>query len=129
VGESQIKIRPHMLFRDYMRSLTGMGATIVMDPTVAALLKRCARASKQRLNWANGWQECGSGCRHIWGRRHTTAMMPMALQGWSLMLPGAKHPCTLINPLLIQVGFKLWSQAEDPDHLVCKLISDSAGEF
>jgi hypothetical protein len=28
-----------MLMRDYMRALVGSGATIVMDPTVAALLK------------------------------------------------------------------------------------------
>jgi len=39
VGEAQIKHPPHMMFRDYMRSLTGMAATIIIDPTGGALLK------------------------------------------------------------------------------------------
>ncbi len=40
VGEVQRSYPAQMLIRDYMRSLSGQGgATIVMDPTVAALLK------------------------------------------------------------------------------------------
>ena len=39
VGEAQRNHPPHMLIRDYMRSLYGSAATIVMDPTVASLLK------------------------------------------------------------------------------------------
>jgi hypothetical protein len=39
VGEAQISYPPQMLIRDYMRSLSGLGATIIMDPTVAALLR------------------------------------------------------------------------------------------
>jgi hypothetical protein len=41
VGEAQRKYPPHLLMRDYMKALSAMGssATIVMDPTVAALLK------------------------------------------------------------------------------------------
>ena len=41
VGEAQRNYPPQMLMRDYMRSLTGMGsrATVIMDPTVARLLK------------------------------------------------------------------------------------------
>lgn len=39
VGEVQIKYPAQYLIRDYMRSLTGMGATIIMTPEVAALLK------------------------------------------------------------------------------------------
>ncbi len=39
VGEVQIAYPPQYLMRDYMRSLTGMGASVIMDPTVAALLK------------------------------------------------------------------------------------------
>lgn len=39
VGEVQRTYPAQMLIRDYMRSLTGRGATIVVDPTVAALLK------------------------------------------------------------------------------------------
>ncbi len=40
VGEAQISHPPQMMFRDYMRSLAGMSATIIMDPTVAGLLKK-----------------------------------------------------------------------------------------
>jgi hypothetical protein len=39
VGEVQIGYPPQNLMRDYMRSLTGMGGSVIMDPTVAALLK------------------------------------------------------------------------------------------
>ena len=39
VGEVQRGYPPQYLIRDYMRSLSGMGATIIMDPAVAALLK------------------------------------------------------------------------------------------
>jgi hypothetical protein len=39
VGEVQRWYPPQYLIRDYMRSLTGMGATIIMDPAVAGILK------------------------------------------------------------------------------------------
>jgi len=39
VGEVQRSYPAQMLIRDYMRSLAGQGATIVVDPTVAALLR------------------------------------------------------------------------------------------
>jgi hypothetical protein len=39
VGEVQRSYAANMLMRDYMRALVGSSATIVMDPTVAALLK------------------------------------------------------------------------------------------
>ena len=39
VGEVQRQYPPQFLIRDYMRSLTGMGATIIVAPEVAALLK------------------------------------------------------------------------------------------
>jgi hypothetical protein len=39
VGEVQRWYPPQFLIRDYMRSLTGMGATIIMDPAVAGILK------------------------------------------------------------------------------------------
>jgi len=41
VGEAQRNYPPHLLMRDYMMALSAMGstATIVMDPTVAVLLK------------------------------------------------------------------------------------------
>ena len=39
VGEVQQAYPAHLLMRDYMRSMAMMGATVLMDPTVAALLK------------------------------------------------------------------------------------------
>jgi hypothetical protein len=39
VGEAQRSYPAQMLIRDYMRSLSGLGGTIAMDPTVAALLR------------------------------------------------------------------------------------------
>jgi len=39
VGEVLRGYPPQYLIRDYMRSLTGMGATVIMAPEVAALLK------------------------------------------------------------------------------------------
>jgi hypothetical protein len=39
VGEVQRGYPPQFLIRDYMRSLSGMGGTVIMDPAVAALLK------------------------------------------------------------------------------------------
>ena len=39
VGEVQRGYPPQFLMRDYMRSLSGMGATVIMDPSVAALMK------------------------------------------------------------------------------------------
>lgn len=82
VGEAQIKHPPHMMFRDYMRSLTGMAATIIMDPTVAALLKNAhGFGTKAQLGeWLAKNIEVEAGT--YWGNGvNTTAMMPMALQG------------------------------------------------
>jgi hypothetical protein len=39
VGEVQRAYPPQNLMRDYMRSLTGMGGSVIMDPSVAGLLK------------------------------------------------------------------------------------------
>jgi hypothetical protein len=39
VGEVQIAYPAQYLMRDYMRSLTGMGASAIMDPSVAGLLR------------------------------------------------------------------------------------------
>jgi hypothetical protein len=82
VGEAQINHPPHMLFRDYMRSLTGMGATIVMDPTVAALLKDAHgfKTKAELGEWLAKNVEVTAGT--FWGNGvNTTARMPAALQG------------------------------------------------
>ncbi|HJX34697.1 MAG TPA: hypothetical protein VJ373_05920 [Desulfatiglandales bacterium] len=100
VGEAQINHPPHMLIRDYMRSLTGMGATIVMDPTVAGLLKDAHgfKTKAELSEWLSKNVEVAVGT--YWGNGvNTTANTPMAIQGlepfatW-LNLP----PETLIKP-------------------------------
>ncbi|NLT68536.1 MAG: hypothetical protein GXX84_18210 [Acidobacteria bacterium] len=100
VGEAQIKHPPHMMFRDYMRSLTGMAATIIMDPTVAALLKDAHgfKTKAQLAEWLAQNVEVAAGT--YWGNGvNTTAMMPLALQG---LAPYAAWkdlpPDTLLKP-------------------------------
>ena len=114
VGEAQINHPPHMLIRDYMRSLTGMGATIVMDPTVAGLLKDAHgfKTKAELSEWLSKNVEVAVGT--YWGNGvNTTAMTPMALQGlepyatW-LNLP----PETLIKPFTDPRPSRLWLQAE-----------------
>jgi hypothetical protein len=100
VGEAQIKHPPHMMFRDYMRSLTGMSATIVMDPTVADLLKDAhGFTTKAQLGeWLAKNVEVAAGT--YWGNGvNSTAMMPMALQGLEPFAAWSKAaPDTLIKP-------------------------------
>ena len=78
VGEAQLSHPPHMLIRDYMRALTGMAATVVMDPTVAGLLKD-AHGFKTKADlgqwlaknvevavgtyWGNGVNATATSCR------------------------------------------------------------------
>lgn len=100
VGEAQINHPPHMLIRDYMRSLTGMGATIVMDPTVAGLLKDAHgfKTKDELSEWLSKNVEVAVGT--YWGNGvNTTAMTPMALQGLEPFASWLKLPPeTLIKP-------------------------------
>jgi hypothetical protein len=100
VGEAQINHPPHMMFRDYMRSLTGMAATIVMDPTVAALLSNVHgfKTKAQLGEWLAKNVEVAAGT--YWGNGvNRTAMMPMALQGLEPFAAWSKAtPDTLIKP-------------------------------
>lgn len=82
VGEAQLNHPPHMLIRDYMRSLTGMAATIVMDPTVASLLKDVHgfKTKAEMGEWLSKNVEVTAGT--YWGNGvNTTATMPLAFQG------------------------------------------------
>jgi hypothetical protein len=100
VGEAQINHPPHMMFRDYMRSLTGMGATIVMDPTVAGLLKETQgfNTKAELSEWLSKNIEVAVGT--YWGNGvNTTAMTPSALQGLEPFATWMKlPPDTLIKP-------------------------------
>ncbi|MBN2243916.1 MAG: hypothetical protein JW793_14615 [Acidobacteria bacterium] len=100
VGESQLDHPPHMLIRDYMRSLAGMGATVIMDPTVAGLLKDAhgfkTKADLSEYLSENVQVEAGT----FWGNGvNTTASMPMGLQGLEPFATWMKlPPKALIKP-------------------------------
>ncbi len=100
VGESQLQHPPHMLIRDYMRSLAGMGAGIIMDPTVAGLLKDAhgfkTKGELSKYLAENVQVEVGT----FWGNGvNTTASMPMGLQGLEPFATWMKLPPeTLIKP-------------------------------
>jgi hypothetical protein len=100
VGEAQLEHPPHMLFRDYMRSLAGMSATIIMDPTVAGLLRDAhGFQTKAELGeWLAKNVEVAAAT--FWGNGvNTTGSMPMALQGLEPFSTWLKvSPDTLIKP-------------------------------
>jgi hypothetical protein len=102
LGESQQPYGPHMLMRDYMRALAAMGsaATIVMDPTVATLLKNVYgfKTKAQLSEWFS--QNVEKTVASYWGNGViATTNTAFALQGlepyatWR-NLPGE----TLIKP-------------------------------
>ena len=109
VGEVQKAYPPQKLMRDYMRSLTGLGATIVMDPTVAALLKDTQGFnSKQDLSkWFS--ENVETTAESYWGNGVVSTMFAsLALQGLEPYATSYKAPPdTLIkpfnNPRAIQV--------------------------
>jgi hypothetical protein len=82
VGEAQISHPPHKMFRDYMRSLAGMSATIIMDPTVASLLKDAhGFNTKEELSQYLS-ENVEVAAETYWGNGvNTTAFKPLALQG------------------------------------------------
>jgi hypothetical protein len=100
VGEAQINHPPHMLIRDYMRSLAGMSATIVMDPTVAGLLKDAHgfKTKAELSEWLSKNVEVAA--ETYWGNGvNTTAFTPMGLQGLEPYATWLKVPPeTLIKP-------------------------------
>jgi hypothetical protein len=100
VGEAQLKHPPHMLFRDYMRSLAGGGATIIMDPTVAGLLKDAHgfKTKAELGEWLAKNVEVSAST--FWGNGvNATGSGPMALQGLEPYATWLKVPPeTLIKP-------------------------------
>jgi hypothetical protein len=82
VGEVQRAYPPQHLIRDYMRSLSGMGATIIMAPEVAALLKDAQgfKTKRDLATWLaeNVEKTVGS----YWGNGVVSTMWAsMAIQG------------------------------------------------
>ena len=82
VGEAQISHPPQMMFRDYMRSLAGMSATIIMDPTVAELLKNVQGFNTKEDLSKYLSENVEVAAETYWGNGvNTTAFKPLALQG------------------------------------------------
>jgi hypothetical protein len=109
VGEAQINHPPHRLMGDYMRSLYGSAATVIMDPTVAKLLKEAHgfNTKEELSSWLSENVEVTAAT--FWGNGvNTTASAPMALQGlepyatW-LKLPSDALIRPFTNPRAIRV--------------------------
>ena len=104
VGGSQSLYPTHHLMRDYMRSLSASGsaATIVMDPTVAQLLKKShGFESKEHLSeWFSQNVEKTAAC--YWGNGVIQSIaVPFALQGLEPYASWRKaSPDTLIKPFM-----------------------------
>lgn len=95
LGESQRAYPPHMLMRDYMRALSGMqsAATIVLDPTVAALLKDVYgyKTKEQLSEWFS--QNVETTAAAYWGNGvNTTTYRALALQGLEPFATWGKLP-------------------------------------
>jgi hypothetical protein len=100
VGEVQIAYPAQFLMRDYMRSLTGMGASVIMDPTVAGLLHDTQGfKTKQDLS---AWlaENVQKTVASYWGNGVVSTMnASMAIQGLEPYASQRKMPGnTLIKP-------------------------------
>ncbi len=104
VGEAQRDHPPHMLIRDYMRSLSGNGsaATIVMDPSVALLLRNAHgfKTKSELAQWLSKNVEVAAAT--YWGNGvNATANTAFAFQGLEPYATWKKvSPETLIKPFI-----------------------------
>ncbi len=102
VGEAQRNHPPQMLIRDYMRSLAGSAATIVIDPTVATLLKDVHgfRTKAELSQWLSKNVEVTAGT--YWGNGvNATVSSPLAFQGLEPYATWRNAPPeTLIKPFI-----------------------------
>ncbi len=93
VGEVQRGYPAQFLIRDYMRSLTGMGATVIMTPEVAALLKDSQgfKTKKDLSTWlANNVEKTVAS---YWGNGVISTMnASMAIQGMEPLATQYKMP-------------------------------------
>jgi len=102
LGEAQRSYPPHMLMADYMRALSAFGsaATVVMDPTVAKLLKEVYgfKSKTQLSEWFS--QNVEKTVASYWGNGViATTNTALALQGLEPFATWRKLPPeTLIKP-------------------------------
>jgi len=101
VGEVQIAYPPQNLMRDYMQALSGMGASVLMDPTVAGLLRDTQgfETKEQLGNWLA--DNVKKTVASYWGNGVVSTMYSsMAMQGLEPYASQRKQPPeTLMNPL------------------------------
>ncbi len=101
-GEAQINHGPHMMIRDYMRALAGAAATIVVDPTVAGLLKDAHgfKTKAELGQWLAKNVEVAANT--FWGNGvNATIDWPLGVQGLEPYATWIKVPPeTLIKPFL-----------------------------
>jgi hypothetical protein len=100
VGEVQRGYPPQFLMRDYMRSLSGMGGTVIMDPSVAALMKDAQgfNTKEDLSKWLA--QNVEKTVSSYWGNGVVSTMFAtMAIQGLEPYASQKKlPPDTLIKP-------------------------------
>jgi hypothetical protein len=91
---------PQMLMRDYMSSLSGMGATLLMDPSVADLLNKVQgfKTKAALAEWLSQNVEKTAGS--YWGNAIVSSMIgPLATQGLEPYATWKKAPAdTKIKP-------------------------------
>ncbi|HXX17991.1 MAG TPA: hypothetical protein VEJ46_01190 [Candidatus Acidoferrum sp.] len=91
---------PQMLMRDYMSTLSGMSATLIMDPSVAELLSNVQGfATKEKLaEWLS--QNVQKTAQSYWGNSIVSSMLgPLGSQGLEPYATWKKVPGdTLIKP-------------------------------
>ena len=100
VGESQYPYGPQMLIRDYMKALAAPAATVIMDPTVARLLKDTHgfNSKAELAKWLSDNAEVAAGT--YWGNGvNATANGPLGRQGLEPYASWLKmSPQSLIKP-------------------------------
>jgi hypothetical protein len=100
VGEVQRAYPPQFLIRDYMRSLTGMGSSVIVSPEVAALLKDAQGFNTKRdlSTWLANNVEKTVGS--YWGNGVVSTMWAsMAIQGLEPYASQRKAPAdSLMKP-------------------------------
>ena len=91
---------PQMLMRDYMSSLSGMSATLIMDPSVAELLSNVQGFTTKAMlaEWLS--QNVEKTARSYWGNSIVSSMLgPLATQGLEPYATWKKAPDdSLIKP-------------------------------
>ena len=104
VGEAQRHYPPQLLMRDYMRALSGMGGTVIMDPAVAAILhdSQGFNTKEDLSKWLASNVE--KTVASYWGNGVVSTMWAsMAIQGLEPYSSQRKlletAPDTLIKPL------------------------------